>query len=44
MFLKITLFVFYFFILFNNHCQSHSNDNKKLNKLVYPTIYNDYFS
>ena len=29
------------FILFNSHYQSHSNDNKKLNKLVHPTTYVD---
>ena len=30
-------------ILFNNHCQTHSNDNKKFNKLVHPAIFSGIF-
>ena len=43
MFIKNILYVF-FDILFNNSYQSHNNDNKKLNILAYPTIYNNTFS
>lgn len=35
---------FFFCILFNDLCQSHNNDNKKLNKLGHLAIYNDTFS
>ena len=44
MFLKSTLCAF-FDILFNNHCyQSHRNDDKKLNRIVHPSIYRGTFS
>ena len=43
MFLKNTLCIF-FGIIFNDRYQSYSNNNKKLNMLIYFSIYSSIFS